>query len=245
MPRGPKMIASEAAVAASVRPSPIVTPVLQPWQPLVIGIDPSATGTGLAALHLDGTLVDTTRLTSSVTGAMRLKKIETDLIDWLGDLPGRPAHFVMEGYAFDAGRAGSQSHKLGEVGGVIKLTLVSIYDHPICFPTLPTTQQVKKFCLGKGTGVSKSEMLKGVYKKWGADLKTDDEADAYTLARIGLGLLNGVELQYEKDVLQSLRFPPKKRKADPDRRPMVWAELPDEERYVFVDPAEYLRTSAA
>jgi Holliday junction resolvasome RuvABC endonuclease subunit len=207
---------------------------------VVVGVDPSATGTGLAALSLDGGLVSSACLNRiKGTGVDRLVAVQEAFSSWLNLIRARPIHFVMENYGF--GIRESQPHKLGEIGGAIKLVLAARYPSPIRYPTLPAGSQVKKYCLGKGTG-AKSEMLKGVYKKWGADLKTDDEADAYTLAQIGLGLFNGAELQYEKDVLQALLSPPKKNKAAPDRRPLVWAELPDEERYVYVNPAEYLRT---
>jgi Holliday junction resolvasome RuvABC endonuclease subunit len=203
----------------------------------VIGIDPSATGTGLAAIDLGGNLLSTARLDKvKGTGVRRLLGIQEALTEWLDSLSAEPLHFVMEGYGFNIRE--SQPHKLGEVGGAIKQVLYKQCPPPVCFPTTPATSQVKKYCLGSGTG-QKSQMLKGAYKKWGVDLDTDDEAEAYTMARIGLGLLLGSEVKYEQDVLKALLHPAAKK--GQERRPLVWAELTDEERYEYRDPAEYLR----
>lgn len=197
-------------------------------RPCVVGIDPSANGTGLAALDLEGNLIATQRLHYDLTGVQRLVSIQKGVADFLGSRGG-VVHVVMEGYAFDAGRGGSQSHKLGEVGGAIKLVLASVLPEPVCFPSIPVASQVKKYCLGAGNA-KKEQMLKGVFKKWGADLDTNDEADAYTLARIGLGLLIGSELAYERDVLNAMQ-----------QSLSVWAEMPGDGRYKYGTPQAWFR----
>jgi len=173
-------------------------------QDLVIGIDPSATGTGLVALSLaDGTLVDHKRLTPKNTGVERLSSIGSWLTGWVGSLPGPVISSVMEGYSY--GSQGTQAHKLGEVGGAIKLALRMSLDLPAAYPTIVTPTQVKKFCLGKGAG-AKDLMLKGVLQRWGADFSTSDEADAYTLAQIGRHILLPLTtIKPQQEVLDALR----------------------------------------
>ena len=224
MPQGPKRAAVKVTWSSG-------GPEKEPTRPLaVVGIDASATGTGLAAVDLDGRLLATTQLHYSTDGVLRLRDIQNGVADFLYDLGAKVIHVVMEQYAFAVGRGGSQSHKLGEVGGAIKLVLHDILSEPVCFPSTPAISQVKKYCLGKGNG-KKEQMLKGVLKKWGADLDTNDEADAYTLARIGLGLVRGSgDTTYETDVIKSM-----------EKSLSIWAEMPPERRYVYGAPGAWLR----
>jgi Holliday junction resolvasome RuvABC endonuclease subunit len=102
----------------------------------------------------------------------------------------------MEGYAF-----GSQmANMLGELGAVVKMTLYEFGVYPLIVP--PTN--LKKYVTGKGNGISKSQMLLYVYKKWGADISDDNAADSYALAKIVSG---SAELEYEKDVYTKLQDP--------------------------------------
>ncbi|MGI4990996.1 crossover junction endodeoxyribonuclease RuvC (plasmid) [Halobacteriovorax sp. GFR7] len=66
--------------------------------------------------------------------------------------------------------------------------------------------QLKQFCLGKGVG-GKDEIRLGLYKKWRKEFKTDDECDAYVLARMALGFADPncfVSTKYEQDVLDKV-----------------------------------------
>ncbi len=190
----------------------------------VVGIDPSATGTGVAAIDLEeGTLLSTKRLAVGGFGVERLHRIKVALSEWLFSLPP-VLHVAMEGYGFNI--TDSQSHKLGEVGGVIKLLLYQELSAPANYPSFPAPSQVKKYATGKGTA-KKEEMLKTVYRKWGVDLATSDEADAYACAQIARGVLKGSEVVYEKAVLQAMRNPAK------NKAPLTWAEMPAPQRYEF------------
>jgi Holliday junction resolvasome RuvABC endonuclease subunit len=103
---------------------------------------------------------------------------------------------AMEGYAF-----GSQmANMLGELGGMVKLTLLDFGIYPLIVP--PTN--LKKYVTGKGNGISKSQMLLYVYKKWGVDFTDDNAADSYALARLVAGMH---ETAYEKEVYDKLQDP--------------------------------------
>ena len=89
---------------------------------------------------------------------------------------------------------------LGELGGMVKLTLLDFGIYPLIVP--PTN--LKKYVTGKGNGISKSQMLLQVYKKWDAEFTDDNAADSYALARLVSG---SHELAYEKEVYAKLQDP--------------------------------------
>lgn len=60
---------------------------------------------------------------------------------------------------------------------------------------------LKKYVTGKGQGVSKSQILLNVYKKWGVEFTDDNAADSYGLAHIVSGK---AKLSYEKEVYEKL-----------------------------------------
>jgi Holliday junction resolvasome RuvABC endonuclease subunit len=102
----------------------------------------------------------------------------------------------MEGYAF-----GSQmANMLGELGGMVKLTLLDFHLYPMIVP--PTN--LKKYVTGKGQGIPKSQMILHVYKKWNAEFSDDNAADSYALARLVSGTHT---LAYEKEIYEKLQDP--------------------------------------
>lgn len=145
-----------------------------------IGIDQSYTGFAVVALN-SSTLQPTDYLgkfppTKYSAPVDRLLAIE----DWLdGVLHGwDPDGVAMEGYANGA-KFGREA--AGELGYAVKRVLrKSSWE---CIPTIVPPTSLKKFVTGSGTA-KKQEMLLGVYKRWGAEYKDDNLADAYSLARI-------------------------------------------------------------
>lgn len=168
----------------------------------VIGIDPSATATGLVRLNVDTLETIDYCIRPKNTGPQRLEEIYFQTRRFVEDI--KPVHICMEDYAFSPLTA-SQSHKLGEIGGVIKLGLWMQLNN---WPTLVMNNQAKKFCLGKGGGkikITKAQILKGVYKKWGFDTNDDNIADAYIQARIARAVvLQTTDTIYEQEVLKSV-----------------------------------------
>jgi crossover junction endodeoxyribonuclease RuvC len=161
-------------------------------KPVFIGIDQSYSGFAVTALQGDNHY--TTVFTSSMRGIQRLNDIRAHLIKSIK--PFQIQDVAMEGYAF-----GSQmANMLGELGGMVKLTLLDFNLYPLIVP--PTS--LKKYVTGKGTGVPKSQMLLHVYKKWGVDITDDNAADSYSLAKLVSGTHT---LAYEKEIYDKLRDP--------------------------------------
>jgi len=166
---------------------------------LFVGIDQSYSGFAITILAEDSTF-KTTVARFETKGPDRLWEIEEYIKSTLHEATGRGTvkDIAMEGYAF-----GSQmANMLGELGGVVKLTLyktnkINGGKYPMIVP--PTS--LKKYVTGKGQGVSKSQILLNVYKKWGVEFTDDNAADSYGLAHIVAGK---AKLSYEKEVYEKL-----------------------------------------
>ena len=113
---------------------------------------------------------------------------------------------AIENNAFNAvGRAKSG---LAELNGVIKFWL---WRRGIPY-ALVAPASLKKFILGKGAG-EKSLIIREVYKQYGVDVATDDEADAIVLAHIGQCLIGREQPknQAQREVLVTLTAEKKKK----------------------------------
>lgn len=162
-------------------------------QPVYLGIDQSYSGFAITALQNDSFYAEVYK--SDKGGIDRLRDIQSHVMNWLYEF-NNVADVSMEGYAF-----GSQmANMLGELGGMVKLTLLDFGIYPMIVP--PTT--LKKYVTGKGTGVPKSQMLLFVYKKWDVDITDDNAADSYALARLVSGYRT---LAYEKEIYNKMQDP--------------------------------------
>lgn len=160
--------------------------------PVYMGIDQSYSGFGITLLR--GTDYYTTVYKSEFRGVDRLRDIQAHLMERL--VQHHIQDVAIEGYAF-----GSQmANMLGELGGMVKLTLLDFGLYPLIVP--PTN--LKKYVTGKGNGISKAQMLLFVYKKWGAEFTDDNAADSYSLARLVSGQH---DLAYEKEMYDKLQDP--------------------------------------
>ena len=159
-----------------------------------VGIDQSYSGFAVTFFDNETGNHQTTVYKSEKRGIDRLRDIQSHV---MAILVGYDIQDVaMEGYAF-----GSQmANMLGELGGMVKLTLLDFGIYPLIVP--PTN--LKKYVTGKGNGISKSQMLLYVYKKWGAEFTDDNAADSYSLARLVSG---SHDLAYEKEVYDKLQDP--------------------------------------
>ena len=166
---------------------------LDDTKPVYVGIDQSYSGFAITLLNDTG--YRTTVFKSSMFGIKRLRDIQAHVMDTLVTA-GEIKDVAMEGYAF-----GSQmANMLGELGGMVKLTLLDFNIYPLIVP--PTN--LKKYATGKGAGISKGQIMLYVYKKWGVDLPDDNAADSYILAHLVSGRH---ELAYEKEVYDKLQDP--------------------------------------
>lgn len=135
--------------------------------PKIVGIDPSLTNT---ALYCDGDYLEIPG--KKLRGILRLQHIYEETRSFLRK--HKPRVVVIEGYAF-AARA--RQHRLGEVGGVIRLACIKegvdrLYEVP------PTS--LKKFFTGAGNA-EKGAMIEEAERRHNAKLPSDDVADACAL----------------------------------------------------------------
>lgn len=149
----------------------------------VIGLDLSLTSTGAVVLSPGGEpgklAQESMVIKSKFKEEARLEHIREQVMELVG--VNQPDLIVLEGYAF--GRPNAMA-PLAELGGVIKH---SLHTHGWIYLVVPPTR-VKKYVCGKGNA-KKDEVRLGVYKRWGFEAPTNDEIDAYGLARIGLAYL--------------------------------------------------------
>jgi len=167
--------------------------VVDPSQPVYLGIDQSYSGFAITAYQNGNYYTEVYK--SEKHGIDRLKDIQVHVMNWLYQF-SKIEDVAMEGYAF-----GSQmANMLGELGGMVKLTLLDFGIYPLIVP--PTS--LKKYVTGKGTGVQKNQMLLHIYKKWNAEFFDDNAADSYALARLVAGAHT---LGYEVEVYDKLQNP--------------------------------------
>lgn len=147
---------------------------------LYIGIDQSYSGFGLVVLDETGHCHQKTLLKYPLNkfkdeGA-RLVKIYDDLIMYFAIHQGSGAkiHIGMEGYAYGAKL---NREKLGELGGIVKLTAHLIFGiHPMVVQ--PTA--LKHFITGSGKA-TKTAMIAEI-QKLDPEITDDNLADAYAIA---------------------------------------------------------------
>lgn len=142
------------------------------------GYDLSLTGTGLVVLDDDKKVVASRRLSSSLTGVERLAFISASIEEIIGKYP--PTMICQEDYIMNgAGRNPGRAFHIGELGGVVKVLLYSLDLEPI----LVGPTRLKKYVSGKGN-TEKDMMIMYVYKNFGFEAPSNDEADAYGLAHL-------------------------------------------------------------
>lgn len=162
--------------------------------PVWLGIDQSFSGFAITALGDAGFYTEVYK--SDKRGTDRLKDIQSHVMDWLVEFD-QIQDVAMEGYAY---AGAGMVYNLGELGGMVKLTLLEFGIYPLIVP--PTN--LKKYAAGKGNGVSKSQMLLNVYKTWGVEFTDDNAADSYVLAHMVKGT---TKYSYQEDVIKKLQDP--------------------------------------
>lgn len=167
----------------------------------IVGIDASLTGTGIAILNNN---LHTETIQSKKTGPSRLIEIR----ERIRDIANGADLVVLEGYAY---AMANQAHQIGELGGVIRVMLTEAEIKWIeVNPSL-----VKKFATGRGNA-KKEEIAVAIYKKWGQEFSSNDEADAFVLATIGQALVRchfDNLTAFQKDVIEVLTTGKKQKQA--------------------------------
>jgi crossover junction endodeoxyribonuclease RuvC len=141
---------------------------------VLMGLDLSLTSTGIS---INGN-------TQAIVSKFKETKRLADIRDRLSlILVESGVHgVIIEGYAFAA--RNSQSHKIGELGGVVRLLL---HEMMIPFVDVPPTSRAK-FATGRGNA-AKTEVISAVSARTGliwSGKSADDECDAWLLEEMGL-----------------------------------------------------------
>jgi crossover junction endodeoxyribonuclease RuvC len=169
----------------------------------ILGLDLSLTGTGWC-VNTDLELKVGTVDTKKIDGFPRLHKI---LHEILGLVVEREIEcVVMEDFSF-----ASKGRGIFQIGGLGYIVRYFLWNNGMPF-YLVAPSQLKKFATGKGNS-DKSIIIKEIYRKWGADINDDNQADAYVLSRIGHGVfdVDTKFLSYEQEVISEI----KKQRKDP------------------------------
>lgn len=151
--------------------------------PRVAGLDLSLTSTGFVVLDaVTGETVDQKAIKPKGGGRERFPWLR-DVILGLLDSVQPVAKVAVEGYAY--GMRGQAVYQLAGLGEIVRLTLAENGFDVVEVPPA----SLKQFVTGKGNA-KKEHMILEVYKRWGVECKTSDEADAYGLAQMARALLN-------------------------------------------------------
>ena len=151
---------------------------------LSIGIDLSLNATGLVLLESRVTgphVIFEQEIKTTGEGIARKDAIVSKIIEEIK--AWEPDRIVVEGYSL--GKNMSSTIPLVEIGALLRFGLY-MSKRKWMDPNAP---QLKKFATGKGNS-PKDVVMMHVLKRWGHESKTNNTADAYVLACMGLAHAN-------------------------------------------------------
>lgn len=164
----------------------------------VLGLDPSTT-TGWVFMDTKNGIVKCGECAPKYKGFMRVQWYYTQCQALLDQY--EPALVVIEGYGF----ANHNSLALlVEIGTALRL---AGKHHPHACPWVEVSPgTLKKFVTGSGT-TKKNLMMLEIYKRWDFDTTSDNIADAYALAQMGVAMLSTeTDLpKFQKEALTKIR----------------------------------------
>ena len=168
-----------------------------------LGIDPSLTNSGLVFIDDSYAIIDMIKFHVSAVGVERLFHLQNKLLEVL-DKYTTIRQICVEGPAL---RETGRIFDLGQWAGILYLEL---YKRGIHF-TVVAPLQLKKYVSAIGKNQGKQVVILDVFKNFGEEIRDNDLADAYVLARIAhdfYGLCNEAELKnikkYQLEVLNKL-----------------------------------------
>lgn len=141
----------------------------------VIGLDLSLTASGV-----DGG-GGTFTIRCSERGMARLHFVRNRIIGLVS--ASRPDLVVIEGYSMGTARQSSHAHGLGELGGVVRLWL---WEAGVPYVDVPPAC-LKKYATGAGNARKEAVLIAAV--KRGAEVRDNNEADAWWLRAMGMDAL--------------------------------------------------------
>lgn len=188
---------------------------------IVVGIDPSLTGTGIIVLRNGelgkalttknepklGTIERVRRIYEQINNV--IENLSTCYVNaYIGDKRmirwEPPSLIVIEGFSY--GSKGRGVFDIAYLGWRIREELER-YRTEDDIPWLEVSpSQVKQFATGKGNA-NKEIVLQQVYKRWGVELTNNNQADAYVLAQIGRAYLSEMDnlTDFQQKVIRALR----------------------------------------
>lgn len=179
------------------------TSISLPSYKKILGLDLSLTGTGWCS-NVEASVATGLIDTAGMEGLKRIDYIVNTIGIELSKGDHKEAYttlVVMEDFSF-----ASKGSSLFQIAGLGYIVRYKLWQDKINFVLVPPPV-LKKFACGKGNA-DKSLILKEVYKRWGADLTNDNEADAYVLSRIGRALLGWDKdelIAYQKEVMVKVK----------------------------------------
>jgi len=165
-----------------------------PRGPVWVGIDQSLTGFAVAVVSSPtryGAKYDVEVFRSPNKGVERLQDISVFLRDTLVRLEAQGCEvqdIAMEGTV----RSSPAASVLGELAGVVKLTLLEHASGVSRYPVQVPPSTLKKFITGKGNA-TKADVMAAVTSRVGHPVTDDNAADAIALALIAAQASTGTE----------------------------------------------------
>lgn len=171
-------------------------------QTIIVGIDPSLTGTAVCVAGFDPVLFASSPIGSDA--ANRILRYCGLVHAVIAKVPKLSTVFI-EGYSF--GSKGGQATDRAEYGGILRYHLCGVAMGCEVIEVPPTS--LKKWATGKGNG-DKTPMIAAITKRYGVEFRTNDEYDAYALARLGEQYSGLVEPQNQaqREVIEKLKAGP-------------------------------------
>lgn len=169
---------------------------------MFLGCDLSLTGSGLVVIDANYKIIDSTLLSTPLTGVERLAFLKKKFVDFISNYKITQA--AVEGGAYnEIGRI----YQIGQWAGVAHLIL---FENNISFFEVPPLR-VKKYVSGQGRKVTKQLVILDVYKQFKEEIRDDNIADAYVLSRIARDLyffVNHPDMlsttSYRKEILEKI-----------------------------------------
>lgn len=164
--------------------------------PVVLGVDPSLSGTGLTLLDLDGNVISATCLKTKIThpASERLHELTEGIQNFFWNLtdPYGPDFNVIAAVIEDLPNSGMSAGKLGMAQGVVRLEV----SHEIEDYVTVVASTVKKYATGKGSiakglkGKARKEpMLAAFEERFGYREEDDNIVDSAFMACMALDMV--------------------------------------------------------
>lgn len=159
---------------------------------LSVGLDPSLTGFAVHVVYPDRSSYSveySSKPCKTLCGRFqRYRSLVDKVMKTVREV--YPRIIMLEGYSY--GSKGQAIITLGEFGAILRDRLIGYSDFIAEVP--PTV--LKGFICGKGNA-KKAAVVSAATKRYGEEFDTDNQADAYVLARMGLVIIGQDEYQTE------------------------------------------------